>query len=608
MEYVPEVAGLLSVVFVVWRMLTYYEKRNADAHAELGKRIDAVAADMGKRIDAVAAGRERRRRRREVHARSSRHAVGQPEAVALSADFPARPGDRFGTRPEACPGPPFDRAVIVCYNRQQSCLSHFGFLRAVLHVPRRQAGGCRRRWRRWRFWPGAVCPAMAQDASSGAVLPDGGIPVTSDLVHRVCGTCHRADEQRRMSRISYQRTTPEGWQQTIRRMVLLNNLQIEPADAREAVRYLATNHGLAPEEARLGAFEVERRNIDFHYEADPETQQTCNRCHSMGRVLNQRRTLEEWELLTAMHRGYYPLADVQSFLVGDWLGGPGPEADDDDDGRTAVERAVAHLAEAFPLDAPEWASWSANMRTPRLEGTWVLVGNERGQGPVYGEVVVEANPAAPDELETRARYTYPAREVDVTRTGQALVYTGYQWRGRSTSPGHFSAREVMFVSRDRNEMTGRWFTGAYDERGIDVTLRRVGPEPMITGVYPSAVPITVGETTLRLFGANLPDGIDAASIDLGAGLTVTGVGDQSSTGGDAAGDRGARRAGRQPGSVRRPRRADRGGHRVRRDPPAGGDPGHRARARRRRGVPEAVRALRGARLARRSRRRVGDGR
>lgn len=375
----------------------------------------------------------------------------------------------------------------------------------------------------------AGASAAAQDASSGAVLPDGGIPVTSDLVHRVCGTCHRADEQRRMSRISYQRTTPEGWQQTIRRMVLLNNLQIEPADAREAVRYLATNHGLAPEEARLGAFEVERRNIDFRYEADPETQQTCNRCHSMGRVLNQRRTLEEWELLTAMHRGYYPLADVQSFLTGDWLGGPGPEAGDGDDGRTAVERAVAHLAEVFPLDSAEWASWSANMRTPSLEGTWALVGHERGQGPVYGEVAVEANSGAPDEFETRARYTYPARDVDVTRTGQALVYTGYQWRGRSTSPEHFSAREVLFVSRDRDEIAGRWFTGAYDERGIDVTLRRVGPEPMITGVYPPALPVAAGETTLRLFGANLPEGLDAESIDLGAGLTVTGVGDQSST-------------------------------------------------------------------------------
>ena len=148
---------------------------------------------------------------------------------------------------------------------------------------------------------------------------------------------------------------------------------------------------------------------------------------------------------------------------------------------------------------------------------------------MYGEVVVEADPAAPDQLETRARYTYPARDVDVTRTGQALVYTGYQWRGRSTSPEHFSAREVMFVSRDRDEVSGRWFTGAYDERGIDVTLHRVGPEPLITGVHPPAVSAAAGDATLRLFGANLPDGLDAASIDLGAGLTVTGVGDQSST-------------------------------------------------------------------------------
>ena len=31
-------------------------------------------------------------------------------------------------------------------------------------------------------------------------------------------------------------------------------------------------------------------------------------------------------------------------------------------------------------------------------------------------------------------------------------------------------REVMFVERDWQEMSGRWFTGAYDETGIDVKL------------------------------------------------------------------------------------------------------------------------------------------
>ncbi len=368
-------------------------------------------------------------------------------------------------------------------------------------------------------------PVRAQNETPADVLPDGGIPVTSDLVHRVCGACHPADDQGRMSRISYQRTSPEGWQQTIRRMVLLNDLQIEPADAREAVRYLATYHGLAPEEVRLGAFEVERRNIDFYYEADPETQETCNRCHSMGRVLNQRRSLEEWELLTAMHRGYYPLADFQSFTRNVSGSDEGDEADD----RTAVERAVAHLSEAFPLDSPEWASWSANMRTPVLDGTWALVGHERGQGPVYGTLAVTSDPEGRDQLTTQASYRYPARDVDVTRTGEVLMYTGYQWRGRSVSPEQFEAREVMFLSRDREEITGRWFTGGYDERGIDVTLRRVGAEPLVTGVYPSAVPVAAGDVTLQLFGANLPEPLDAAAIDLGAGLTVNAVSDQSAT-------------------------------------------------------------------------------
>ena len=60
-----------------------------------------------------------------------------------------------------------------------------------------------------------------------------GIPVTSPVVRRVCGTCHVGDADGRMSRISYQRGSPEGWQQTIRRMVLLNGLEVEPVDARD---------------------------------------------------------------------------------------------------------------------------------------------------------------------------------------------------------------------------------------------------------------------------------------------------------------------------------------------------------------------------------------
>src|SRR5207245_11684796 len=72
---------------------------------------------------------------------------------------------------------------------------------------------------------------------------------------------------------------------------------------------LADNHGLEPEDARPAAFEAERKMVDYTYTADKETADICTRCHSMGRVISERRTTEEWSLLLAMHRGYYPLVD-----------------------------------------------------------------------------------------------------------------------------------------------------------------------------------------------------------------------------------------------------------------------------------------------------------
>ena len=66
-----------------------------------------------------------------------------------------------------------------------------------------------------------------------------GIAVDNAVVKRVCGECHTSDAKNRMSRISYRRTTPEGWQETIRRMVTLNKASsASPTEAREIVKYL----------------------------------------------------------------------------------------------------------------------------------------------------------------------------------------------------------------------------------------------------------------------------------------------------------------------------------------------------------------------------------
>ena len=213
---------------------------------------------------------------------------------------------------------------------------------------------------------------------------DEGIPVTDQTVIDACQRCHTVDDDGLMSRVSFMRKTPEGWQQSIRRMVTLNDAELDPETARAIVRYLSDKHGLAPEELRPGRFEVERRLIDWSYEADEGVENTCSQCHSMGRVITQRRTREEWKLLMAMHRGYYPLSDTQGFRR---FGPPGPNATDT---RHPMDRAVAHLSSVFPLKTDEWTSWSATMRPPRLAGTWALKGYEPGRGPIYGTVEIAA--------------------------------------------------------------------------------------------------------------------------------------------------------------------------------------------------------------------------
>lgn len=365
--------------------------------------------------------------------------------------------------------------------------------------------------------------APAPPSAAPQAKAEEGIPIPNAVVQKACAPCHAVDDKQQISRISFRRNTPEGWQQTIRRMVALNGLRIEPATAREVVKYLSDHLGLAPEEARPAAWEAERRIIDYKYE-NADAERTCNVCHSMGRVISQRRTRDEWNLLIAMHRGWYPLVDNQAFRR------PGPlPRDPSPDGRPPdlrqpVEKAVDHLARAFPLTTPAWSAWSATMRPARLEGAWALSGTEIGKGPVYGHVELKAG-SAPDEFTSTTTLVYARTGERVTRTGQAIIYTGFQWRGRSAVAGDDDSdlREVMFVDRDWRAIEGRWFTGAYDEIGLDVRLDRVGREPRVLGTERSALRAGSTGQSFRIYGANLPATLQAADVDLGPGVTVTSV-------------------------------------------------------------------------------------
>jgi quinohemoprotein amine dehydrogenase len=122
-----------------------------------------------------------------------------------------------------------------------------------------------------------------------------------------------------------------------------------------------------------------------------------------------------------------------------------------------------------------------------------------------------------------------ASGATVKMTGKSLVYTGYNWRGRSTSgtaatplvssatPVEF--REAMMMSRDGNTLEGRWFWSTYGELGMDVILTRTGAAPVLAGTDVSALQ-SPSTQQVKIFGANLATALKPSDVDFGPGVTV----------------------------------------------------------------------------------------
>ncbi|HWY47444.1 MAG TPA: quinohemoprotein amine dehydrogenase subunit alpha [Bryobacteraceae bacterium] len=358
--------------------------------------------------------------------------------------------------------------------------------------------------------------------------PEEGIPVTDPLVIAKCGTCHTKDDKGNLSRISWERTTPEGWEEAIKRMVRLNGLTISPVEARSVVKYLSTHHGLAPEEAKTVMYMPEHRIQDEPIPT-PAVQTTCMGCHPLGRGLSWRRSKEDWKLLTNMHVFLYAQADV-AFRAG-FFGGGGNAAliaGAAADAPPLVDQSIDYLAKTAPLHTPEWSSWQARMRAPKLAGRWLITANIPGRGKYYGEMVMEPG-SADDEFQTRVKLQSVKDGSTLSRSGQGLVYAGYSWRGRSkgSSPAgsqpddiNKEMREAMWISPDQLWAQGRWFFGEYQEFGADVKMVRASAEPTLIGVDRTMFKLGSQANRVRLIGDNLPAQVAPADLDLGSGVSV----------------------------------------------------------------------------------------
>jgi quinohemoprotein amine dehydrogenase len=371
--------------------------------------------------------------------------------------------------------------------------------------------------------PGNAQTSAAADAAKPA--PEEGIPVTNPVVLAKCGGCHTKDSHGNLSRISWERATPEQWEEALKRMIRLNGVTVTPAEAKAIIKYLSTYHGLAPEEAKPVMYLAEKRIQDETLIPNDTIRGACANCHPLARPLSWRRSAEDWKMLANLHVALYPQAD-EAFRLGINAGGFGDHEKPGD--VLPVDDALAFLGKTAPLHTPEWAAWRARMRAPKLAGRWLVSANILGRGKYYGELEIEPG-AADDEFTTRVKLVSVKDGSTLVRSGHSLVYAGYSWRGRSkgtapagSAPDDLSSemREVMWVSPDQSQAEGRWFWGQYQEFGFDVKLQRAGSDASILGADKPALKTGTQGNRIRIIGENLPAQVTAADLDLGTGVTV----------------------------------------------------------------------------------------
>jgi quinohemoprotein amine dehydrogenase len=390
-------------------------------------------------------------------------------------------------------------------------------------------------------------------AAAPAAAPEPGIPVTDALTISKCSsTCHAKDDKGNLSRISWIRTTPEGWEEAIKRMIRLNGLTLQPAEARLIVKYLSNAQGLAPEEAKPVMYMTERR-IQDEVIPNESVKSTCNNCHALGRAFQWHRTRAEWSLLADTHSALYTQAESAFRRNGGGGnrnaaaapaatgrgGGRGGAAAADAEAPAAATATISldttldFLAKNYGLETPEWSAWRARMRAPKITGRWLVSARIPGKGKYYGELTITPG-AAEDEFKTTLKLQPVDGAAAISRTGTSVVYTGYSWRGSSKGATPLAAnaapddlgrpmRESMLFSADQMSAEGRWFWGEYQEFGVDVKLRRATAEPQLVTVDRYSIKTGTQGQRVRVIGNSLPMAVKASDLDFGSGVTTKSI-------------------------------------------------------------------------------------
>jgi len=318
------------------------------------------------------------------------------------------------------------------------------------------------------------------------------------LLNERCSSCHQRLPDGGLSRINEIRKTPEGWDMTLVRMMLVHGVQLTGGERQTLVKHLADQHGLAPAETAPWRYILERQPNVIESPPDENLATMCARCHSYARVALQRRDQDEWLKNSHFHVGQFPTIEYQAL------------ARDRNWWEIASTETPEQLAERYPYTTPAWDAWQAAEKSDPA-GAWRITGSHPGQGRYTGSAAITANGDDTYRIELNLNY---ADGRAVAGQGSGIVYTGYEWRAR-VQQGEDSALQVLALSEDGQTLSGRWFLADNDALGANITMTRMGDAPAIVSVEPPYIKAG-SSANLLIHGINLAEG----EINLGAGITV----------------------------------------------------------------------------------------
>jgi len=349
-----------------------------------------------------------------------------------------------------------------------------------------------------RAWKGIA--ALAAILGAGVTATAATTPTAPEILRAKCGVCHL--EAGKLQRITNLRKSPEGWDMTIARMGVWHKVDVSRDERKALVKYLADHYGLAPEESQAYRFLLERQPNSQDKAPNDDLAQMCGRCHSYGRVALQRRELEEWSKLIHTHLGQFPSIEYSAL---------GRDRDWRD---IALVKTAGELSKLYPFQTPEWKTWKARQaRNPgNAAGSWRIAGHRPGWGDYAGYMRVTARGG--DRYDVQYELHYAAGNK-VTGHGEAVLYTGYEWRGDARL-GNQPVRSVFALSKDGARLAGRWFLRGSDEIGASLEAVRgdAVPRGTILSVQPALVKAG-GTASVSVHGIEV-----GTKFDLGPGIKV----------------------------------------------------------------------------------------